>query len=205
MRASTRNAPAGRSSRRWGRGQDRASRGLGRRGRAAARADGRDRPRSARGQCDATRPHRRVGPVVARERRDSCDGARADRRGAGFASTDLQAVALGSSRFGICSGTVSCMDAKGLVERAGQKLTAADGILREQGLAGLSMIAVSEAAGAPIGNIYRRFRGTEDILASNTSRSRSLRVSSAARRNSARASVPRPSFASRSPRTAGSR
>lgn len=73
------------------------------------------------------------------------------------------------------------MDAKGLVERAGQKLTAAAGMLREQGLAGPSMIAVSEAAGVPIGNIYRRFRGKEDILASNTSRSRSLRVSSAAR------------------------
>lgn len=43
-------------------------------------------------------------------------------------------------------------------------IAAADTILREQGLAGLSMIAVSEAAGVPIGNIYRRFRGKEDIL-----------------------------------------
>jgi AcrR family transcriptional regulator len=43
-------------------------------------------------------------------------------------------------------------------------IAAADKILRAEGLAGLSMIAVSEAAGVPIGNIYRRFRSKEDIL-----------------------------------------
>lgn len=43
-------------------------------------------------------------------------------------------------------------------------LAAAEALLREEGLDGFSMAAVAKLAGMPVGNIYRRFEGKEDIL-----------------------------------------
>jgi AcrR family transcriptional regulator len=41
---------------------------------------------------------------------------------------------------------------------------AAEKILRKNGIDGFSMAAVAEAADLPIGNIYRRFKGKDDLL-----------------------------------------
>jgi AcrR family transcriptional regulator len=41
---------------------------------------------------------------------------------------------------------------------------AAEKILRENGIDGFSMAAVAEAADLPIGNIYRRFKGKDELL-----------------------------------------
>src|SRR5712672_2790129 len=41
---------------------------------------------------------------------------------------------------------------------------AAERILRKNGIDGFSMAAVAEAADLPIGNIYRRFKGKDDLL-----------------------------------------
>ena len=41
---------------------------------------------------------------------------------------------------------------------------AAEHLLRTNSIADFSMAAVAEAAGMPVGNIYRRFRGKDDLL-----------------------------------------
>src|ERR1700737_2844750 len=41
---------------------------------------------------------------------------------------------------------------------------AAEKILRKSGIDGFSMAAVAEAADLPIGNIYRRFKGKDELL-----------------------------------------
>jgi len=43
-------------------------------------------------------------------------------------------------------------------------LSAADALLREQGIDGFSIVAIASLAKIPIGNIYRRFEGKDDIL-----------------------------------------
>jgi AcrR family transcriptional regulator len=43
-------------------------------------------------------------------------------------------------------------------------VTAAGEILRDEGIEGLAMAAVSERAGIPVGNIYRRFRSKDDLI-----------------------------------------
>ncbi|REG49011.1 TetR family transcriptional regulator [Paraburkholderia sp. BL6669N2] len=44
-------------------------------------------------------------------------------------------------------------------------ISAAELLLRTEGIDGFSIAAVAEKAGLPVGNIYRRFRAKEDILA----------------------------------------
>ena len=41
---------------------------------------------------------------------------------------------------------------------------AAEKILRKNGIDGFSMAAVAEAADLPVGNIYRRFKGKDELL-----------------------------------------
>ena len=43
-------------------------------------------------------------------------------------------------------------------------VTAAERLLRTKGIDGFSMAEVAEAAGLPVGNIYRRFRGKDELL-----------------------------------------
>ncbi|WP_394569081.1 TetR/AcrR family transcriptional regulator [Bradyrhizobium sp. 31Argb] len=43
-------------------------------------------------------------------------------------------------------------------------VTAAEQLLRTKGADGFSMAEVAEAAGLPVGNIYRRFRGKDELL-----------------------------------------
>lgn len=43
-------------------------------------------------------------------------------------------------------------------------VTAAEHLMRAKGADGFSMAEVAEAAGLPIGNIYRRFRGKDELL-----------------------------------------
>jgi AcrR family transcriptional regulator len=43
-------------------------------------------------------------------------------------------------------------------------VTAAEHLLRTKGIDGFSMAEVAEAAGLPVGNIYRRFRGKDELL-----------------------------------------
>src|SRR5258708_37772993 len=43
-------------------------------------------------------------------------------------------------------------------------VNASQQLLKTSGLDGFSMAAVAEAAGLPVGNIYRRFRGKDDLL-----------------------------------------
>ncbi|MFL9908872.1 TetR/AcrR family transcriptional regulator [Paraburkholderia sp. RL17-337-BIB-A] len=44
-------------------------------------------------------------------------------------------------------------------------ITASELLLRTEGIDGFSIAAVAEKSGLPVGNIYRRFRAKEDILA----------------------------------------
>lgn len=43
-------------------------------------------------------------------------------------------------------------------------MVAAEELLRREGVDGFSMAGVGEAAGLPVGNIYRRFEGRDDLL-----------------------------------------
>jgi len=43
-------------------------------------------------------------------------------------------------------------------------IAAADSLLREQGVDGFSIAGIASSTGIPIGNIYRRFEGKDDIL-----------------------------------------